>query len=277
MKKTWILALLMVFGATSLAAQTKAPVGEAQLSWKLPQGVAVQEAGARRYRFTVDYDNNDAVGKVIMRQRLTATYTRGLANHQSRWNDVAQATAMGADNFGAAQKRDFMEGFRYNNLSIGDTTAPEFFKGFPPTAVFERNLVWDTAMFEYFGQHFFEHLELNAPYHSAANDAVKMPGVGVFTNHDIVLEWVGLSRRNGELCAVITYNAYENPIDIDMGGMKMKARSDYWGEIWVSLRSKQIEHATLQETVIGQMQLPGQSTAQPLHMFRHGVFEVLGE
>ena len=62
-----------------------------------------------------------------------------------------------------------------------------------------------------------------------------------------------------------------------MGGMKMKARSDYWGEIWVSLSSKQIEHATLQETVIGQLQLPGQSAAQPLHVFRHGVFELLGE
>jgi hypothetical protein len=29
---------------------------------------------------------------------------------------------------------------------------PEFFKGFPATAVFEPKLVWDTRMLEMFGQ-----------------------------------------------------------------------------------------------------------------------------
>ncbi len=80
------------------------------------------------------------------------------------WKNVTQAEADGATAaYGAAQKRDFMEGFRYRN-DMGATLQPDFFKSFPPTAVFERNLIWDTGMMEYFGQHFFEKLKLNEPY-----------------------------------------------------------------------------------------------------------------
>jgi hypothetical protein len=43
-------------------------------------------------------------------------------------------------------------GFRYRD-DLGNTMKPEFFKGFPATAVFEPNLVWDTRMLEMFGQH----------------------------------------------------------------------------------------------------------------------------
>ena len=46
---------------------------------------------------------------------------------------------------------------------------PDFFKAFPPTAVMERNLVWDTGMIELFGQNFFDKLKLNQPYHSASD------------------------------------------------------------------------------------------------------------
>ena len=50
------------------------------------------------------------------------------------------------------------------SAGLDETMKPDFFKGFPPTAVFERNLVWDTGMLEMFGQEQFEHLKLNAPY-----------------------------------------------------------------------------------------------------------------
>lgn len=68
---------------------------------------------------------------------------------------------------------------------------PEFFKAFPATAVFERNLVWDTGMIELFGQGCFEKLKLNEPYHAFADQNVKMPGMGTFLNRDVILEWVG--------------------------------------------------------------------------------------
>jgi len=247
----------------SLAGQT----GE------LPLGTTVKDNGPCTYRFTVDYHNANTQGEIVHRQRVTGEYTRGLGGGEVMWKNVGVAEADGATApFGAPQKRDFMEGFRYHN-NLGDTMKPEFFKGFPPTAVFERNLVWDTGMIELFGQNYFEHLKLNEPYPMLTHQDVTMPDVGTFHNREVVLEWVGRSQRNGQDCALITYKAFFNPLQIINGGMILKGRSDYWGEIWVSLESKQIEYGTIYEQVAGEMKLPGQDTTQIVNIFRIGSLE----
>jgi len=255
-------AVCGLFGQ-SLSAQT----------WTLPQGTTVKDNSPRTYRFTVEYDTTSTKGEMLLRQRLTGEYTRGLAGGDVAWKNVTQADAAGPTApFGAPQKRDFMEGFRYHN-DLGDTLKPGFFKPFPPTAVFERNLIWDTGMIEHFGQDYFEHLKLNEPYHSISNEDVTMPDVGTFHNREVTLEWIGRSQRNGQDCALIQYQAFLNPLEIDNGGMTLKARSSYWGLIWVSLATKQIEYGTLNETVVGELKLPGQDTTQVINVLRSGVLE----
>jgi hypothetical protein len=119
-------------------------------TWTLPQGKIVRDNGHRTYRFTVDYTTASAKGEILRRQRLTGDYTRGLGGGDVVWKNVAQADADGPTApFPPAQKRYFMEGFRYHN-DLADTLKPGFFKAFPPTSVFERNLVWDTGMIEHF-------------------------------------------------------------------------------------------------------------------------------
>jgi hypothetical protein len=239
----------------------------------LPQGMSVKDNGPRTYRFTVDYNSANTKGEMVYRQRIAGEYTRGLAGGEVEWHNVTQAQAVGATApFGAAEKRDFMEGFRYHN-DIASTMKPDFFKGFPPTAVVERNLVWDTGMIELFGQNYFEHLKLNEPYHVVTDQDVNMPDVGTFHNRDIVLEWVGRSERNGQDCALISYQAFFNPLQIVNGGMTLTGRSDYWGDIWVSLATKQIEYATIEEVVVGEMKPPGQNTTQVINIFRIGILE----
>jgi hypothetical protein len=243
-------------------------------NWTLPQGTTVKDNGLHTYRFTVDYNTANTKGEMLVRQHLTGEYTRGLPNGEVMWKSVTQSDAIGGATapFAAAQKRDFMEGFRYQN-DLGNTMKPDFFKGFPPTAVFERNLVWDTGMIEMFGQGYFNHLKLNEPYHVVSDQDVNMPGVGTFHNHDIVLEWIGRSQRNGQDCALIRYEAFFNPVEIVNGGMTLKGRSDYWGQIWVSLATKQIEYGTINESVVGEMKLSGQDTTQVINLFRIGILE----
>jgi hypothetical protein len=242
-------------------------------TWTLPQGTTVKDNGLRTYRFTVDYNTANTRGETLQRQRLTGEYTRGLPGSEVMWKNVTQADADGATGpFGAVQKRDFMEGFRYTN-DLGSTLKTDFFKGFPPTAVFERNLVWDTGMIEVFGQSYLEHLKLNEPYHSPFNQDVNMPDVGVFHSRDVVLEWIGRSQRNGQDCALIKYEAFFNPLEIANGGMTLHGRSDYWGEIWVSLGTKQIEYGTIHESVVGEMKLPGRDATQIINVFRVGTLE----
>jgi len=247
--------------------------GQSVHAQSLPKATRVTDHGSRTYRFTVDYTTVSSTGDILRRQRLRGDYTRGLPGGDVVWQNVAQADVDGATAaFPPAQKRDFMEGFRYHD-DLSESLKPGFFRGFPPTAVFERNLVWDTGMIEDFGQNFFEHLKLNEPYHNMSNDDVNMPEVGTFHNRDVVLEWVGSSKRNGLACALIQYQAFLNPLQINNGGMNMKALSNYWGLIWVSLATKQIEYGTLNETVVGELKLPGQATTQLINVIRSGTFE----
>lgn len=257
-----------------LAQSTSLPASTVQ-TWNLPHGMAVKDAGPRTYRFTVDYDTANRTGAVVHRQRITGDYTRGLANGDVEWKNVSEAQADGATApFPPPQKQDFIEGFHYPAGSP-DTLKPDFFKSFPPSAVFERNLIWDTSMMESFGQNFFDQLKLNVPLHISTDQDVNMPGVGTFHSRDTVLEWVGRSERNGQDCALIDYRAFFNPLEIATGGMTIQGRSDFWGEIWVSLATKQIEYATIYEEVSGQMKLPGQDTSLPLSVFRFGTLEPL--
>jgi len=264
-------AVLFLSAVVSAVGQSPSQSSSTQ-TWSLPQGVPVKDSGPRTYRFTVDYDTANTKGEVIYRQHVTGEYTRGLPGGEVVWNNVTVADAVGpAAPFATAQKRDFMEGFRYRNDA--DTMKPDFFKGFPPTAVVERNLVWDTGMIENFGQNSFAQLKLNEPFSQSTDADLKLANVGTFHLHDVVLEWIGRSQRNGQDCALIQYESFFNPLEIANGGMTLKGRSDFWGEIWVSLATKQIEYATLKEVVVGEMKLAGQDTPQVVNVFRNGALE----
>ncbi len=246
-------------------------------SWILPHGTPIKDNGPRTYRFTVDHTVTDTTGKVVQRQRVSGDYTRGLPGGEATWSGVTLAESNGpAEISPPGQKREFMEGFRYRigPGSLDETMKPDFFKSFPPAAVFERNLVWDTGMIEMFGQDQFERLALNTPYHLLSGD-VTMPGIGTFHNKDVQLTWTGRSHRNGQDCALIEYSAFFNPVDIANSGMTLKGRSHYWGVIWVSLSSKQIEYATLREDVLGELTLAGQEAPRTISVFRSGTFEPL--
>jgi len=241
-------------------------------AWKLPQGTAVVDNGPRTYRFTLDYDTANTKGEVVFRQQVAGEYTRGLPGGEVMWKNVTVADAAGpAGSLSTPQKRTFMEGFHYPKSA--DTMKPEFFKGFPDTAVVERNLVWDTHMIEMFGQNYFDQLKLNEPFSNMSSEKINMPNVGTFDLHEAVLEWIGFSQRNGQECALIQYEAFFNPLEIVNGGMTLKGRSDFWGEIWVSVATKQIEYATLREVVVGEMKLPDQDTTQVVNVFRSGTLE----
>lgn len=244
--------------------------------WTLPTTAAVKEKGPRTYRFTNTYTATSPLGDVLQRHRLTAEYTRGLPGDEVVWREVVAAVADGP---GAAlppgERREFMEGFRYGRgpAAAGAAFRPEFFEGFPPSAVHERNLVWDVLMLESFGEDQLAHLKLNEPHPLVREQDVALAGAGTFHNKDVQLTWVGKSRRNGRDCAVIDFTAFFNRLRVDAGGVGLTGLSHYWGEIWVSTSTRRVEYATIREVVYGELKLPGQEAALPMHVFRESVLE----
>jgi hypothetical protein len=192
--RTHFLPVILCAGSMLLAQPLRAQSPSPQ-TWDLPHGTAVKDSGPRVYHFSVIYYSANRTGDVIHRQQVTGDYTRGLPNGDVEWNERSRRP--GRRPRGSiprdTPKLDFMQGFRYRN-DIGATMSPDFFKSFPPSAVMERNLVWDTGMFEAFAENYFDQLKLNVPLHTGQDQEVKMPDVGTFRNRDVVLEYVGRSQ-----------------------------------------------------------------------------------
>jgi len=234
---------------------------------------AFGQAAPRTWHFTCDYYNLDAKGHLERRQRYSANYTRGLPGDGVRWSDVTVADGKGwADDFGPPQKQSFMEGFSYPYADAGNMMKPDFFHGFPPMAMQQRNFVWDTHMMEGFVDKLGE-LKPGLPYHVPNAAEVDLAGAGTFRNRDLQLTLTGTTKRNGQECAVIDYRALFNTIDAKTPAFTLLGRSDYWGQIWVSLATKQIEYATLYEEVQGELTLPSQEKPMDISVVRVGVFE----
>jgi hypothetical protein len=249
----------------ALAASAQ-PAANDPLS-RLPAGLQVKDDTPRTYRFTCDYFNLDTKGNQAgPTLRAVGDYTRGLPDGKVRWNNVTVS----------GQKRDFMEGFTYRRADAWNTTKPEFFQSFPPMAFHERNLVWDTVMFEGFAENNFDKMSLNVPYH-VPSETDPLAGAGQFENKDIQLTWIGISKRNGQQCALIDYKAFFNKLAIKGAGFELVGRSHYWGQIWVSLATKQIEYGTLYEDVLGEMKLSAVANTQIMNVFRIGTFERIAE
>ena len=248
-----VVAVLVVCSSTLAAAQTLSP------------------NAAARYRFVVDYFNFRPDGTFLSKDRVAGDY-RHNDDGTVEWTNVSMATALTADaTFGPGQPQAYMNGFRYR--PSGELLfKPEFFKNFPTTATATqtKNLVWDTFMFETFAAQIGKLTD--APYRVPPSD-VPLAGSGTFHNTSIELTRAGTIERNGRSLAVVHYDAFFNRLDLDLPGLKLVGRSDYWGDLWVAPATTALERATLFEEMIGELRIASQPTPQIVNVVRRGSFE----
>jgi hypothetical protein len=269
------LLVAIVVVSTCLTGQAFSQQEVDRLLSRLPSQLKLKEDGPQKYRLTFDYLYMDTLGNLTHKERVMGDYTRGLPGGKLIWNNVSIARGKGFDDsYTAGEPQKYMEGFTYTTTTRENMLKKEFFPGFPATEIKTKNLVWDMHMIEQFSWDHFDKLELNQRFaiHSQPED-VPLAGAGTFQNRKILLTWIGVSKKNTEVCALIQYHAFANKFTTTMGNMEFQGRSHYWGEIWVSLVDKQIEHATLFEDVLVEFAMPGQKTKQIIPVLRQGTFE----
>lgn len=230
----------------------------------LPSGLELKETTPQKYLMTVVYYNKDIYGKFFSKVQVSGEYTRGLNNGAVKWNNVRIAESNQEDGlFPEGSKQEYMENFSY--IPSEDMMNASEFQEFPannPWVFHMKNLVWDMMGFEGFAWAIFDSLKLNQFYSwQNINGKVDLSGEGYFENKDIKILLAGITKLNGEICAVVQFLAMNNPLEIDteMSGMKLafKGRSHYWGNVLVSLEDKQIEQAIMFEDVVMKMNIPG--------------------
>lgn len=240
---------------------------------ELPKNLTLQEDRPQNYLLKVDYYTRDIYGSLTGRTRITAEYSRALPGGLVRWNNVRIARTQDPNSpLSEGELQKYMEGFAYKQSD--NTFDPKFFKDFPPDVMETKILIWDMLSIEVWAWNYFDKLQLNKAYRpEPGGQTFQLAGTGSFRNRDLKLTWVGISKMNGETSALLQYESLFNPLDINAGAMKIKGRTNYWGNIWVSLEDKQIEHATLYED--GLMELTfGEKTEKTLvNVFREITFQ----
>jgi hypothetical protein len=276
MYKTLTIALVLLVALPAVAQNANHDTVDQLLS-ALPTNLSLGEQVPVSYRFICDYYNLDPSGSLENKERVSGGYTRGLPGGIVKWDDVSIAKAKTYDDpYPIGVSQTYMDGFEYKLSNLNDAFTSGFFPGFPD-AMETKTLVWDTAMFETFAGSFLNRLTLNAPYYPVVPDT-SFPGGGSFHNRKVELTWIGISKRNDHICALIQYEAYFNTISFVTEGVTLNGTSSYGGIIWLSLSDKEIEYATLREDVSGQVTVvePTGPLKFPVHTVRLATFQRLG-
>jgi len=229
--------------------------------------IQLSEKSPQKYLMTVGYFNKDIYGHFSNKFQVIGEYTRGFADGTVKWNNVRIAHSNELDGiFPEGEKQEYMEDFTYRPAE--DMVNQSAFEAFPannPNDFNVKNLVWDMMGLEGFAWAYWDSLKLNCEYAAKSFDRkVDLAGAGYFENKHTKLLFSGVTKMNGETCAVIQFLVMDNPLQITtkINGIKidLKGRSHYWGNILVSLEDKQIEQATLYEDVVMKMNIPGVQT-----------------
>ncbi|HYW94064.1 MAG TPA: hypothetical protein VE870_00590 [Bacteroidales bacterium] len=253
--KTLFYFFVLGFASTTMltSAQNSAMV---KFPDELPDGLELADS-PRTYEMTTDYYAYDLNAHFLNKRQFVATITRGLEGDSARWNEVNYSES--ADSyapFPRGEKLNYLHDYTFK--ADAGIVNPGFFRDLPEANTFVKNLFWDVLGFDVFAYCCWDSLKLNQEYSARdINGEVDLAGVGTFNNKDIKVTWLGITRMNGELCAVIKYSVMNNPLSLKLENMSMTGRSHYWGEVYVSLEDKQIEYAGLSEDVLTNVKLKG--------------------
>ena len=226
---------------------------------ELPRGAVKEDGSLQKYMMTAIYTNRDLYGNFTSKTKVSGDYTRGFENGFVTWNNVSIANSNSlSEPFPAGVKQEYMENMKY--VPSAEMIREDAFKNFPssPENVFARNLIWDMMSFEIFAWNYYDSLELNKPYIIPdINGQFDMADIGKYYHNKILLCWKGISEINGQLCAVIDFNAIDNIIELTMDLINTKGTEQYWGTILVSLKTKNIEQGMMYGGTIQEVEVKG--------------------
>lgn len=225
----------------------------------LPAGKPENNGTIQKYRMTAVYINRDQYGKFTGKLKVTGDYSRGFKDDSVTWNNVFISNSDSfSDSFPEGKKQDYMENIKY--VPSDQMIKEEAFKDFPASTenVFARNLIWDMLTFDTYAWNFSNNLKINEPY--VVNDAsfeFNIAEIGKYKHNKILVCWKGISELNGQLCAVIDFNAIDNIVELSMPAVRTKGTEQYWGTVWVSLKTKDIEKGLMYSGTNQEIEVPG--------------------
>ena len=256
MKKRFILLVVVGLLIGGLYGKEKSA---SEYLKELPGDLKLDSKTPQRYLMTVDYYNKDIYGNFQSKIRAVGEYTRGLGDGFVKWNNVYIANSNELEGaFPEGIKQEYIENMKY--VPSAKLLEESFFEKFPtdPNSMFAKNLIWDMWCIEGIAWNDFDSLKLNQYYVPVdLNQEIQLAGSGNYYSAGTKICWLGITKMNNEICALIDYRVFDNKLELDIPGIKSKGSEHYWGKTWVSLKDKQIEYAVMYSSTIQELEITG--------------------
>ena len=221
--------------------------------------VAPIKHSSQKYRMTAIYTNRDLYGNFTGKTKITGDYQRVLPSEEVKWNNVKIANSYDySAPFPEGTVQNYMENMTYTPSD--KMLEAETFKDFPAdaNAVFARNLIWDLMAIEGFAWNHSDSLKLNQIYSLSNMDGeFEMADIGNYKHAAVQLNWTGISAIDGELFDIIEYRAIDNIVELTMENIKTKGTEQYWGTIWISVKTREIERAEMYSGSMQEIDITG--------------------
>ncbi len=221
---------------------------------KQPLMIESKTSARQEYEVILKWQNLDPMnGNKINCNAVRAAYIAGLENGYVSWKNVclAQINNIRQKQFDGTALPAFNNfSYKANNL---DFLKADFYKNIPPDQQdLAKWLVSDAVQMQGLAAYVFDSLEFNKEFNPKflENYDIKFENWVTFSSRYQKLIWSGISKYNNKICAIVKFESYYNPVEMNNPEMTFKGRSLYWGEIWISLEDKQVEYATMVEDVI---------------------------
>jgi hypothetical protein len=221
---------------------------------KQPSKIGNKNSEPQEYKVILKWQNLDPVnGTKINCNGVKAIYETGLENDFVSWKNVslAQISDIRENKFDGEILPAF-NNFTYK-ANASDFLKEDFYKTISPEhRDLAKWLVSDAFQMQGLATYVFDSLEFNREYNPKflENSDIKFEDGITFSSQYQKLIWSGISKYNNEICAIVKFESYNNPVKVDNTKMTFKGRSLYWGEMWISLEDKQVEYATMVEDVV---------------------------
>lgn len=231
----------------TLAGALSAACAYARTPESLP-AIELDKSVARSYLMTTECYDHSVTGDLLHKTRIEGELT--FRNDSVRWGNVyiSSMESRGTD-LPKGEKVGYMYGFKYRQ-DMDILSADFFAEHLPKADPLTMNLVWDAMSFEGIAYQNWDSLNLNEEFSARDLNSELQLAYGTFENKDAIITWIGTSEIDGRRCAIIKYSLMNNPLNLEYGDMDIRGRSHFWGEVYVSLSDKQIEHANLTEDVL---------------------------
>jgi hypothetical protein len=137
-----------------------------------------------------------------------------------------------------------------------------------------RWLVSDAAQMQGLAYYIFDSLEFNREFYpTLLNDYdIEFEDWVTFSSRYQKLIWSGVTRHNGEPCAMVRFESLYNPVKSDNNQMNVSGRSLYYGEMWIFLTDKQVEYTSMVEDVVFELKSPVFPDGQLVDLQREVIF-----